>query len=98
MYRPRQLPSLPRPKFALDMAEEKLTTEEINNKLLLATHNMGRIVWHVAAELGTLEILQKIWEWAKAKLTTEEINNKLLLATDGQGSSVWHLAAKRGKS
>ena len=35
-----------------DMAEEKLTTEEINNQLLLVTDNMGRIVWHVAAEQG----------------------------------------------
>jgi len=65
--------------------------------LLLATDNRGRIVWDVAAEQGTLEILQKVREWAKAKLTTEEINNKLLFATDGQGSTFWHLAAKRGK-
>jgi hypothetical protein len=41
-------------------------------------------VWHVAAHLGNLKVLEKLWNWAKVKLTTEEIN-KLLLATDSNG-------------
>ena len=55
--------------------------EEINNKLLLGTDKEGRTAWHLAAEGGNSEILQKVWEWAKENLT-EEINHKFLLGTD----------------
>jgi hypothetical protein len=48
-----------------EWAKETLTKEEINNKLLLATDDKGRTVWHVAVERGNLEILVKLWEWAK---------------------------------
>jgi endo-1,4-beta-D-glucanase Y len=51
----------------------------------------------VAAGMGKLDILQKIWEWAKEILTKEEINNKLLLATDNKGRTAWHVAASWGK-
>ena len=34
------------------LAVKKVTTEEIKNKLLLATEDKGRTVWHVAAECG----------------------------------------------
>ena len=77
-----------------EWAKENLTNEEINNKLLLATDDMGRTAWHVAAEVGKLDALQKIWEWAKKNLTNEEINNKLLLATDDMDRTVWHVAAE----
>jgi len=79
-----------------DWAIEKLTTEEINNKLLLAIDCKGRTAWHMAAWCGESEILQKVWEWAKEKLTTEEVNNKLLLATDCEGRTVWHMVATCG--
>jgi hypothetical protein len=46
-------------------AEEKLTAEELNNKLLLATDSDGMTAMDGAAKGGELEILQKIWEWAK---------------------------------
>jgi uncharacterized protein YeeX (DUF496 family) len=74
-----------------DWANEKLTTEEINNKILLATDDQGRTVFHAAAECGRLEVLRKLWEWAKKKLTAEMINNILLLATDDQEklSFIW---------
>ena len=49
-------------------------------------------VWHVAAYLGNLKVLEKLWEWAKEKLSEEE-NKKLLLATDMFGRTGWHLAA-----
>jgi len=65
-----------------EWANEKLTTEEIINKLLLATDKWRRTVFHMEADQGRLEILEKVWEWANEKLTTEQINNKLLLATD----------------
>jgi len=61
-----------------EWAEEKLTTEDINNKLLLGTDNKGRTAWHLAAENGNFKLLHNMWEWAEKKLTTEEINNKLL--------------------
>jgi len=40
-----------------EWAKEKLTTEEINNKLLLGTDNEGGIDWHLAAEFIQLETL-----------------------------------------
>jgi ankyrin repeat protein len=46
-------------------AEEKLTTEQINNKMLLGTDNGGRTAWHCAAERGNLETLHKLREWAE---------------------------------
>jgi hypothetical protein len=64
-----------------DWANKKLTSEEINNKLLLAVDVRGRTVFHIAALRGTLEILRKVWECTNKELTTQEINIKLLLAT-----------------
>jgi len=40
------------------LAKEKLTTEEIN-KFLVDTDHESMTVWHVAARLDKLEILQK---------------------------------------
>ena len=79
-----------------ECANEKLTTEEINNKLLLATDNAGMTAWQRAAYTGNLDILLQVWEWAENRLTTEEINNKLLLATDIAGMTAWHRAALKG--
>ena len=41
-----------------DWAKEKLTIEEINNKMLLPTDNGER---HVAAKCDDLETSQKVW-------------------------------------
>ena len=35
-----------------EWAKENITTEEINNKLLLATDGQGSSVWHLAAKRG----------------------------------------------
>jgi len=35
-----------------EWAEEKLTTEEINIKLLLGTDSKGRTAWHSAAKVS----------------------------------------------
>ena len=51
-------------------------------------------VWHVAANLGYLKVLEKLWIWAKEKLTTEEIK-KLLLANN-KGRTAWHVAVMKG--
>ena len=53
-------------------------------------------VRHVAAHLGSLKVLKKLWEWIKEKLTSEEIKNKLL-ATENEGRTAWHLTAQKGK-
>ena len=58
-----------------EWAEKNLTTEEIINKLLLATGKEGRTVFLVAAYEGYLDMMVKVWEWAEEKLTTEGINN-----------------------
>jgi hypothetical protein len=56
-----------------ELAEEKLTTEEIKNEMVFRTDREGRTVWHLAIDGSKVYIMQKIWEWAEEKLTTEEI-------------------------
>jgi len=57
-------------------AKENLTTDEINNKILLATDNQGLTAWHMAFEWGNRETLQKLWECAIENLTIDERNIK----------------------
>ena len=57
-----------------EWANEKLTSEELNNILLLATDDEGRNVFHMAAKCGRIEVLQKVCKWAKDKVTTEGIS------------------------
>jgi len=64
-------------------------------KLFLHTSYKAETVCHMAAHLGKLKVLEKLWEWVKEKLTAEDIN-KLLLAADNVGRTVWHLAAEKG--
>ena len=45
--------------------------------MLLGTECEGKSAWHLAAEWGNLDTLQKVWEYAEEKLTREEINNKI---------------------
>jgi aminoglycoside N3'-acetyltransferase len=73
------------------LAKENLTTEEVN-KLLLATDNKGRTVFHVAGNYNEQEVFQVLLNCAKENLTRKEVN-KLLLATDNKGRTVFHLAA-----
>ena len=64
---------------AWQWAKENMTTDEIRNKLLLATDSDGENVWHVAAKMGELDLLQEMWEWAKENMTTNETKNMLFL-------------------
>jgi hypothetical protein len=74
-----------------EWAKEKLTTEEICNKLFLATDNTGTTVWHMAAKRFTF-LLWILSDWAeKAKLT--EMYNKF--ATDIKGRTDWQVAEQR---
>jgi len=58
-----------------EWAKRKLTTEEINNEILLATDNDGKTIWHLAAGMENGDLLQELWVWVKEALTTEEIKN-----------------------
>ena len=48
-----------------NLAKEKLTTEEINNKLLFVTGSEGRTGWQLAAEWFKLETLENYGNWPK---------------------------------
>ena len=63
--------------------------------MLLAKGSNGLTIGQLAAQLGELDILQKMWEWAKEYLTTEEIQSKLLLPTDIFRGTIWHVVANR---
>jgi len=45
-----------------EWAKENPTPEEIKNNLLLGTDKNGTTAWHIAAEEGNSEILQKLRE------------------------------------
>jgi len=66
----------------MGLTEEKLTTEEINNNLLLGTDTKEWTAIYFASEKGNLELLHKLCELAKLKLKTKNIYNKLLLYTE----------------
>jgi len=51
---------------------------------------------HVAAYVGNLDIMLKLWEWAQKIITTKEMNNKLLLAKDKKGMSVLYVVVYKG--
>jgi len=65
--------------------------------LLLGTDNYGKTAWHIAAQRGNSEYLQKLWEMAKENQTPEEIKNKLLLGTDQYGRTAWHKCSRSGQ-
>jgi hypothetical protein len=81
-----------------ELAKEKLTPENLKNKLLLAKDNSGQTAWHLAAEWGNLDLLQKLLDWAKEVLTAEMISDELLLARDGNEQTFLHVAAKRNNT
>jgi len=78
-----------------EWAKERLTTEEISKKLLLAK-NKGRTALHVAADSYKLEIFQEILKWVKEKLTTQQVN-KLLVATDHERMTALHIIVRWGQ-
>jgi ankyrin repeat protein len=68
--------------FLLDsLKAEKHTAHLENMKLvLLARNRFGYTAWHVAAERGNVEVLEKLWEWVKNELDPDVCINDLLLA------------------
>jgi len=70
---------------------------QVKNKLLLGQYWNGRTVWHMAAERGSVELIDKLWVWAKEKLPDPNLlKNKLLLYRDKHGVNAWYLAAMTG--
>jgi hypothetical protein len=47
-----------------NLAKEQLTPEELS-KLLLAQNDKRKTVWHVTAQRGEIEVVDKLCEWAK---------------------------------
>jgi len=62
-----------------EWAEAELSTEDLNNKLLLAKDNIKETVWHCASLWDNVELLGRIWKWALEQVVPQELNNKLLL-------------------
>jgi hypothetical protein len=60
--------------------------------LLIDTDRLGLTDCHVATEYGTLDGLQKIWEWAKEILKKRGVKNRSI--SPRQRNYLWHLAAK----
>jgi len=79
-----------------EWAEENITTEDTNIKLLSVTENKRMTAWHWAACKGKLDILLKVWDLAEEKLTKEKINIKLLLFTDNAGMTTLQETACEG--
>ena len=61
-----------------EWAKRKLTTEEINDEILLAIDSDGKTVLAHGSRDG--DLLQELWVWAKEALTTEEIKNSLFFS------------------
>lgn len=61
-----------------ECAKEKLTTDELNNKLLLDKDDREYTAWHVAAMIFNRGSLEKTWKWAEKNLTPEELKNEFL--------------------
>lgn len=61
---------------------------------MLAKDDTERIAWHVAAKMGHVDVLKKLWAWAKERLTTDELQQKLFLARHLMGKTSWHDAAE----
>jgi len=80
------------------LAKEKLTTEEIKNKLLLDKDKDGRAAWHYAAKWRISELLEKLWECAEEDQRREEKRYKLFVGKDRDGRTAWQSAAERGNS
>jgi shikimate kinase len=56
----------------------------------------GQTIWHLAAERGHAETLDKLWAWGKEVRLFSQDSKDLLLHKDKYGRSVWHLAAGKG--
>jgi ankyrin repeat protein len=64
----------------------------------LSKDNYNNKPWHLAAEEGKVEILEKLWEWYKVvQIKPEEIRNQVVLSKDFYNNTPWHIVAEEGK-
>ena len=80
----------------MEWAKAVMSTEDLNNKLLLARDDRKQTVWHYASLWDNVQLLGRIWKWAEEQLTPEEVNNNLLLDESIRGQTAWHLVAAFG--
>jgi hypothetical protein len=57
--------------------KEQVKSEDLN-KFLLAQDNQRYNAWHVAAQMGNEDVLDKLSEWAKEVISTDKLNNNPL--------------------
>jgi ankyrin repeat protein len=81
--------------FLLDSVQVAGHTDTLV-KLLLAQDVKQQTAWHLAANHGQLEALEKLWKCAKEVLNTDGINYKLLLVKDYVKETVLHHASFSG--
>ena len=64
--------------------------------MLLSKDEYKKTAWHMAAESGYVEVLNKLWDWAKElQLKPEELRNEVLLSKDESNGTTWHKATNR---
>jgi hypothetical protein len=52
-------------------AKAKLSTEELNNKLLLAKVDRKQTVWDYVSLWDNVQLLGRIWKWVQEQLTPQ---------------------------
>jgi hypothetical protein len=59
-------------------------------QLLLGQYWNGTTIWHMEAERGSVELIDKLWVWAKKELKDPNfLQNKLLLSRDKHCINAW---------
>ena len=82
-------------RFLIDSLKSRECLLDVT-KSLLAKDHQGKTAWHKAAEGGSIEVLEKLWDLAKElRLKPEELRNEVLLSKDKQKETAWHKAAKK---
>jgi hypothetical protein len=63
----------------------------------LSKSKFGQTAWHIAAQNGRINILQKLWDWAgELQLKPEDLRNEVWLSKNRWGQTAWHIAARKG--
>ena len=82
-------------EFLLDSVQVAGHTDTLVG-MLLAQDVKRQTAWHVAAENGEIEALEKLCKYAEEVLNKDEIKYKLFLARDWFEKTVLHLASYSG--
>jgi len=54
-----------------EWAKAELSTEELNNKLLLAKVDIKQTVWDYISLWDKVQLLGRIWKWVQEKITPQ---------------------------